>query len=494
MDDNIILQLAKALAPVLEQEKARQYGIGYKHDASGTPITTGYMHGPGGLLTFPGVDPTVFHTIYGATSILGQLPAMPSVYTNPTFLTLTGVGADTGNEKEDVCDDAPVGGLLSGCMLTSVFGRYERATPELELNRLGQRNDRADPLDLTLVGSPIAASGIFGSGVQSPSAPGDVILNEVSNKFWERNISLWRLLSKQLWVGSPTNNSGGKGYKELTSFSVLVNTGHTDAETNAACASLDSYVQDFNYANVASNGLNTVGVITNMYHQLYRRAELSGMLPVRWVICMRSEQFYELTAIWPCSYLSFRCATVLNTVNPAQTGPMQGVIDAQDAIRFRDEMRAGKYLMIDGVRLEVQLDDGMPELNGNNSGGHFPAGCFSSDIYFIPMSVVGGRSVTYLEYFQYQNPSLSDALGNMILGRIEGAFLTWPRQTNQCVVWQTKVEPRLIMRTPWLAGRLKNVVTCPIDHIVDSFPESPYFQDGGNSGRQGPSYYHSLWN
>lgn len=488
---NALEELAAALAPIMESQKAVRFGL--RHDASGTPISTGYSHGPGGLLTFPGVDPVVFSNMMGASSILGQLPAVPSVYTNPTFWTITGVGEDVGNEKDGVCDDAPVAGLMAGCLLTSVFGRYERATPELELNRLGQRNDRADPLDLTLVNSPIASSGIFGSGVQSNATPADIFVNEVSRKFWERNVSLWRLLSQQLWIGSPSNNVGispGGGYKEITGFAELVNTGHLDAETGAVCRNMDSYVTSFGYRRIDSSDSDIVAHITNMYHQVYRRAEMARILPVRWVMAMRSQLFYELTSIWPCSYLSFRCA-----VSPGFAGEtnMRGNIDAQDAIRFRDEMRSGKYLMIDGVRIEVVLDEGIPELDGNDSGGNFPSGCFSTDIYLIPMSVVGGRAVTYLEYFQYSNPSLNDALGNMILGRIEGAFLTWPRQTNQCVVWQTKVEPRLIMRTPWLAARLQNVVYCPIQHEPDAFPGDPYYLNDGRTSRPGPSLY-SHWN
>lgn len=488
---NALEILAEALGPIMAQQQAVRYGL--KHDATGNPITVGYSHGPGGLLTFPGVDPDVFNAAMGFDSMLSQLPAMPSVYTNPTFMSITGIGDDSGSEKVDVCDDAPVAGLMAGCLLTSVFGRYERATPELELNRLGQRNDRADPLDLRLIGSPLARTGIFDSGVRDPNAPGDVFTNEVSRKFWERNTSLHRLLAQQLWSGTPANNTGGGGYKELTGFNVLINTGHRDAETGAVCGNMDSYMVDFNYNRIDGNGLaNIVPAITNMYHQLYRRAELSGMLPVRWTIAMRSQLFYELTSIWPCSYLSFRCATPLININGAGPASMVGNIDAQDAIRFRDEMRSGKFLMIDGVRLDVVLDDAIPELSGNDSGGNFPAGCFSTDIYFIPMSVMASRAVTYLEYFQYANPSLEDALGNMILGRIEGAFLTWPRQTNQCVVWQTKVEPRLIMRTPWLAARMQHVVYCPIQHEQEAFPGDPYFLNEGRTSRPGPSYY-SQW-
>lgn len=472
--------LASQLAPYLEQQKARSFGL--KHDASGNPMDFGYMHGPGGLLTFPGVDPTIFHTIVGNTSIIGQLPATPSVQTNPTYFTVTGIQADVGSEKVDVCDDAPTAGLMKGCLLTSVFGRYERATEEVELNRLGQRTDRSDPMDLRLVGTPIASSGIFNRGTAAPS---DVLTNEISNLFWRQANSFWRLLSQQIWTGTPANNSAGLGYKELTGFETIVNTGHRDAETNVLCPSIDSLIMDFDFGSVSTSGADIVNAVTAMYHEIYRRAELMGMLPVRWVFAMRAQMFYELTAVWPCAYLSYRC-------NPSN-GATE-FIDSQDAIRFRDEMRAGRYLLIDGVRVEVVLDSGIPELTGNDNGGNFPRGCFSSDIYLIPMSVVGGQAVTFLEYFQYSNPSLEDALGRMVLGRIEGAFLTWVRQTNQCVVWQSKIEPRLVLRTPWLAARLQNVVYCPAIHERDPFPASPYFVDGGKTNRvaQGPSYF-SLW-
>lgn len=490
METNVLENFAAALAPLLERQKARQYGIGFKHDSPGDPRETGYLHGPGGVLSMPGVDPVMFHTIAGNASILGQIPAVASTTMYPTFQTLTGVGDDEGEEKDDVCDDAMVAGLLSGCILTSVFGRYERATPEIELNRLGQRNDRNDPMDLQLIGSPIASSGIFNSGTQSAQAPGDVLTNEISALFWERNISLWRQASRQVWVGNPANNSAGGGYKEMTGLSLLVNTGHKDAYTNASCPAMDSLITSFGYQNLAGASSNIVDKFVTVYHQLYRKAELTGILPVRWVVAMRSQMFYELTAVWPCSYLSYRCTT-----SPGVAGSNLNVnVDANEAIRFRDEMRAGRYLMVDGVRLDVVLDDGIPELTGNDSGGHFPNGCYSSDIYFIPMSVVGGRQVTYMEYFDYTNPSLRAALGDgMTIGRVEGAFLTTMRQKNWCVVWQTKFEPRLIMRTPWLAARIQNVVYCAEIHEPTAFPGDPYFTDpGGEDSRPGPSLY-SLW-
>lgn len=484
MSDPILETLATALGPYLNAQKARQYGVGRKHDITGTPVTNQYMHGPEGMLTFPGVDPAVFQAIMGDDSIIGNLPATPSVYTNPTYWTMTGIRDITGDQKSDVCDDAPVAGLMKGCLVTSVFGRYELATPLLELNRLGQRNDRADPLDLRLIGTPIGSSGAF-RGNAGTAAPADVLTNEISAKFFELDMAFHRLLVDQIWNGNPTNNAAAGGYKEMTGIALLVNTGYHDAETGIACAAMDSYVSDFGNRRVDTNGEQLVAYVTNLYRQVKERARRSGVTPVRWAFAMRPDLFYEITAIWPCSYLTYRCTAAGGSTNNA-------VIDAQDAVRIRDEMRAGAYLLIDGERVEVLLDDAITELDGNSSGGNFPRGCFASDIYLLPFSVAG-RSTLYLEYADYQNPSLRDAIGEQILARVEGAFITWPRQTNLCLQWQSKIEPRLVLRTPWLAARLQNVVYCPIEHTREPFPNDPYFVNGGRSSRNGPSFY-QLWN
>lgn len=462
------------LEQMLRQKEEEKYSI--KHDATGTPISVGYSHGPGGLLSFPGTDPDVFHTIMGNKSLLGQLPTKPSLYTNPTYYTITGVQDRTGSEKTDPCDNAPTAGLMKGCLLTSVFGRYENATPELELNRLGQRNDRADPMDLRMIGSPIHGTGLFTTGIGNPAEPADLFINEVSRKFWELGIAFHRQIAGQLWNADPANNSAGGGYKEMTGFAQLINTGHVDIETGNACASLDSIIRNFASARLDSNCDTAVQVITDILFHLDDRANRTGLTPVRYVLAMRQQLFYELTRCWPCSYLTYRCQV---------TGNEQVQVNAEAQRKMQDEMWEGRYLLVDGKKIEVVLDDGIAETEA-------AAGCFDTDIYFIPMSVIGGQAVTYLEYFEYQNPSMQDALSNMILGRGEGAFFVWPRQTNQCVVWQAKIEPRLVLRTPWLAARLQNVRYCPIQHLRDTFPADSYHVDGGRTSRSGPSYY-SLW-
>lgn len=482
METNAMEILAEALLPALQNVQTKRYGR--KHDASGTPISVGYSHGPGGNLTFPGVDPAVFHTIVGNRGILGQLPSMPSVVTDPTYLVITGVQADSGSEPATTCDNAPTAGLMKAGMMRSVFGDYQRATPELDFSRLGARTDRADPMDLALVGSPINAGGVFAGGQRNPDLPGDLLTNEISRKFWELNVSFHRLLSRQVWQGSPANNNAGGGYREMTGLDVLINTGHVDAETNLALPSLDSTLVSFGNVNVNSDGDALVNALSYMYMVKRDLAERTGLMPVRWVFAMRPELFWEVTSVWPCAYLTYRCQV---------TGNERVNIDAADQVRFRDEMRAGRYLLINGERIEVVLDDGINYDDGNSSGGAFPAGCFRSDIYLIPMSVVGGRSVLYLEHFDFANPSAQSALGTGILNmRAEGAFLTWPRQTNTCFVFQSQIKPRLVLRTPWLAARLQNVVYCPTLNPRQPFTDDTYFVDGGKTSRVGPSYY-ALW-
>lgn len=479
MSDTAVLDsLLDALA---ERQAVKQKGVGYKHDAGGTPIASGYFHGPGGLLSYPGTDPEVFHTIVGNKGIIGQLPTKPSLYTDPTFTILTGVQGDTGSEKTTLCGDPPYGGLTKGCIVTAPFGRYERATRELELNRLGQRVDRSDPVDLRVVGSPINANSIFGAGPGNPAMPGDLLTNEVTKFLFERAVSFHRLLSNQMWIGSPVNNAATGAYKEFLGFQGLVNTGFVDAISGTACPSLDSDVKNFNYAQVHASGPALVDSLTSMMRYLKSLASRTGVDPVRWVFVMRESAFDQVARAWPCSYLTYRCQV---------TTDQELVVNGTDQVAMRDAMIQGKYLLIDGTKFEVVIDDGIPE----NTAAHPNVGesCFSSDIYIIPMSVLGGRAVTYMEYFQYANPSIRSALGNLILGEIEGAFITWPRQTNQCVVFNAKVEPRLLLRTPWLAGRLQNVQYCPLQHERDPFPDDPYFVDGGQTGRPGPSLW-GLW-
>ncbi len=456
----------------------------FRHDAPGSPGAAGYAHGPGGLLSFPGLDPQVFQTIVGVRpGVLGEIPTRPSVFTDPVYEILTGVQTNTGTNKVDVCDDAPVAGLTKGGKVSIPFGRYEFSTRELELNRMGQRNDRADPVDLRIVGNAIPSGSIFGV---DQTMPQNVLTNEMEKAFFERNVFAHRTLAQQVWVGTPANNSAGGGYKELVGLQSQVNTGYVDAETGVALPSLDSDVKDANFTCIDRDADSIIDAITYLYRFVRTLASQTGVDPVRWMFAMREELWYELTKVWPCAYFLGGCTVV-------DASGQRIVIDAKDQIDLRDQMRQGRFLLIDGVKVDVILDDGIPELTAGDSAS-IDEGCFASDIFLLPMSVLGGTATLLLEHFDFENASIQSAISSMVIAqtRTGGAWIDTVRQTNWCLQWQMKIEPRLILRTPWLAGRLNNVCYCPLQHTREPFPSDPYFVDGGETQRPGPSYF-SLW-
>lgn len=452
--------------------------IGFKHDSPGTPISGGFMHGPGGLLSYPGVDPTVFSTIAGPMGLLGQLPTSPSVYVSPLYETVTGISAATGEEAQAACDPGPTAGYLKGAIVMAPFGKYRMNTPELDITRLGQRNDRADPMDLQLVGSPIG--GATFSPFATQAIPGDVFTNEMSARVLTRNVAMDRKLRHQLWIGSPTNNVDD-GYKELTGLETLVATGYKDAITGTSAPAMDSNIIDFNYQQAGGDLVETVAW---MFRNARVRALRTGVEPVRWVYAMREEAFWEITAAWPCAYYLGGCTVV-------DADGQRINIDARDQIDLRDQMRSGRFLLVDGVRIEVVLDDGIP-FDSNTTNGSVASGCFASDIYLLPMSVAG-RSTLFLEYFDFQNPSVASALAIGLQARANGPFLETWTQTRNCFQVQIEIEPRLVLRTPWLAARLQNVLYCPIGTPAQPFPEDPYFVNGGVQGTRTPPYYYNLW-
>ena len=182
--------------------------------------------------------------------------------------------------------------------------------------------------------------------------------------------------------------------------------------------------------------------------------------PVSWLITMRTDLWQELTACWPCSYMTYRCTT-------RDSDQDRLIINANEQLQMRDEMRNGMYLLIDGIKFPVITDDGITEETDTDSA-QIDAGQFASDIYVIPMSVRGSIPTTYFEYVDYSQGAMlavqDGHLGNHYWTDGGRFFWTYGRQ-NWCVKWETKIEPRIILRTPQLAGRIQNVLYEPLQHV-----------------------------
>jgi hypothetical protein len=295
-------------------------------------------------------------------------------------------------------------------------------------------------------------------------------------------------LSQQLSIGNPANNNTGGGYREFPGLDILVSTGKIDAISGTTCPSLDSDVKDFNYSLVCNGVSDIVDYISYMFKYLRHNATRMGFDPVEWVITMRPELFYEITACWPCSYLTYRCNANSNSDAVPQ-------FDSAAAVKFRDEMRNGSYLMIDGIRVPVIEDDGIAEeVNGDNV--NIGPAQYASNIYFLPLSVKGGFGTLYWEYKDYSRtliPAAADGRMSQNYWTDGGRFAWTSDIKNWCAIWEALIEPRVILRTPQLAGVIQNVRYQPLQHTRQPFPTDPYFKDGGATSRPGPSLY-SDWN
>ena len=247
-------------------------------------------------------------------------------------------------------------------------------------------------------------------------------------------------------------------------------------------------MRDFGSLDVKTNSLAIVLQIRNIYRNLRFLAQRAGLDPVQWVITMPFGLFYELTEVWPIAY-STTAATVVPTGATLFVGG-----DSQMAMR--DGMRGdlmnyvGQYLLIDGQQVPVVIDDAIPETQAGPS--------WVSDIYFVPLTVMGGIPVTYWEAFNYDGPGSAIELARQFTPgdsyyTTDGGRFMWHKKppTNFCVQVVAKTEPRLLLLTPYLAARLQNVKYTPIEHERSWDPASGYFVNGGSTGQDTtvPSYY-----
>lgn len=487
--------LINALAEMVQAKMKESSGpgswqAGWKHDSpSGSPSSP-YYTGPGGLFGVDGLERDLISTRIQPRGLASVLPAVGTNRMNPLYGYITGFLDVSGTVANGVCDDPQTAGPGKSCIQTAQFGRYSFQSRELEINRLGQQIDRGEFQDLRIINDPLLET--LGTMV-NPDVPGGPMLGrEVLMRFMEMGISFQNALIPQVYTGNPANNSAGGGYAEFPGLDILIGTNKVDALTGTNCPSLDSDIKNFNYAKVdsVSSNADIVNVLSYLMRYLRHNAEGMGLTPVRWVMTMRRALFWELTAVWPCSYLTYRCI-----MRSADNNMLN--VDANDAVAMRDAMRSGSYLVMDGERFDVIIDDGIVEETESQIAAIDP-GCFASDIYIIPMTVMGGMVVTNWEYFDYSQGPMTGIADGRLTDQYwtDGGRYLWHKKppVNWCVQWLAKIEPRLILRTPQLAGRITNVQYCPLQHERQPFPDDPYFVNGGvSTARSGPSLY-SDWN
>lgn len=450
--------------------------------APGTTSSETYFHGPGGLFAGTCAEEQVLSLRMSPRGISQVLRALPSVFTHPEFAYITGV-IETANQSEPSteCATCPSGQTQS-CIQTAPFGFICRETDTITPNRAIERVNQCD-FDRGFLNDLLGPADLFQPIRNLPLNQLQQIITAYA--MVEVGILLQNRLNNTVWQGSPANNIG-TGYAEFIGLDLLISTGKVDAYTGTTCPALDSDVKDFGYQKVGymvNNGFQIVQWMEAMDAYLYNNAELTQMLPVEWVYVMRPELWYELSNIWPIAYHTTRNITI-----PANN---RVFLDGADHVRMRDEMREGMFLWINGRKRQVITDHGILEYDSSDQDD-VDKGCFSSNLYQLPVTYLGGRPSTYFEHKDYRQFSLDLPYlrGKNDWWTDDGRFLWALEQVKWCYTLSAKMEARIILRTPQLAGRINNIQYCPVQHFRSPDPLEDYFVKGGDDDRPTPS----LWN
>jgi hypothetical protein len=420
----------------------------------------------GGLFTRPGVTPGMFSAV---PAVLSGLYAMLFVGTtnlvNPEYDVITGIKASTGSNPTSFCGTPPLAGDMKVGTTRAQFGEFFMGTEKIELNKAGGRVNLGD-MDRYLINNIAAQSSILPDILRDPN-----INTEIGMFIYRFGVTAIRVKSRVLFSGnnSLSNTNTETGFiKEFDGFDRLIKTGYLDLESGNAITAMDSIVKDFSNADatVAANGV--VDLIAQVDYQLMDLASRTGLDPLNIGLAMRPDMFWALTQMWPCSYLTVNCGVDNTTTNRVN-------VDAAQQVQMRDSMRQGNFLWVNGKQVRVFLEDGIEQAAAGPG--------FSSTIYFIPFSA-GGQRVTYIEGFDQQNTGIAafrDAAGISNYRTANGGlWAVTSRQTGFCYELLFAAQPRLVMRTPFLAARIENVVyKLTQGYSRSPFPDEAYFANGG---------------
>lgn len=470
--DEKVTELLEKMTTLLEMREKEMHEKTPAQWGTNTPL-----HGSGGIFAVPGLERdilTAHMRPYGITSVL---PRIPTVYQDPRFGTITGFTAMSGSQPDHACDDAPTG-YMKGCNLTARFGRIRYDTNTIDIDNVMLKLHRGDFTDLMLRGQLLGLTGLTPSGLNQSQVLNLVTMAEMVTV----GVAFEREFNRQVWQGVTTVAN------EFAGLDVQIATGQVDADTNTACPALDSDVKNFGYDLVDGDARDIVEYLSSLVWYLGNIADNTGLAPVNWIIAMRPGLWHELSAVWPCRYNSYRC-----TIHNAND--VEGTIDATDMTAIRDAMRAGNYIDIEGKRFPVILDTGIHEENPADNANIRP-GQYASSIYIVPLSVQGGFQTTYMEYVDYRQAQPDvNLLNNMqTFWWTDQGFYNWAlEQVKWCYKIAGKVEPRVVLRAPHLAGRIDAIKYSPLQHERDADPSSSYFKDGGVSLRTAISAPYSPW-
>jgi hypothetical protein len=436
--------------------------------ATGTPFH-GPLHGNTaqfGIFSNPGVRPERWSTLARPWSLASILTPVQSVYWQEKLEIMTGQTAGAGDNASNWCDDPPTPGENKVCQQIFSWGDFYMKGKLNVLPYIGQLRDRAD------VPAEIINAGPSGN----PYMP-DLMYqltdtqSQVRKEIYNIGIEFERGFDVMLVQGNAAATIGQRGwFNDFTGLDLQIKTGYTDAVSGLACSAMDSAVETFggNISGTSTDGTtrNIVQMLGDLYYGLTQRASKFGMSGTRWVIVMREELFKSFVDQYSCLYNLYSCSGSQYEENN---------IDQMTTNQLRLQMYNGRYLLINGVAVPVVFTEGIAQTTP-------AANTFESDMYIVPVNYAG-RSLLNLEYFPMSNQYLtefSNAMGGIDRTVMNnGMWLASVEETAMCKELHFGTRMRLILETPFLAGRIDNLQYSFNAPIRNALPGASFYSNGG---------------
>lgn len=445
-----------------------------KHTPASTTPDAPTLHGPfpesttqWGIFSRPGVRPQRYSALTRPWSLANVLGLESSNLLTEILEVMTGVtDASGGTNATSWCGNPPVPGQAKVCQQIYKWGKWFMKTHLNVLPEIGTLRNRSDvPAQIMNAGpsnNPFIPDLMYRLADPQSQLQYELFLVGVA---LERRLEI--VLARGNNATAAANTQVG-WMAEFNGLDQLVKTGHTDAVTGLTCPAMDSVVINYN-ANVNTTtvgGRNIVQVISDMVYGIRQRAVKNGMSP-SWVFVMREELFKSLVENYVCNYNTYRCSGATNQ-------PLNN--DAAEINRMRLAMQNGMYLEVDGVPYPVVWTEGIADATPL-------ANTHESDLFFIPVSDAG-TPLTRIQYFPMDNQYIQEFsafAGDQIAILNNGMYMAAPRDNGFCKEYLFGAKMRLILETPWLAGRIDNLQYTFSANIRNAIPDASFYADGGIS-------------
>lgn len=413
-----------------------EMGVGLGQKADAVP-----PHGVNALLSAAGVNPNMHSTVVAPSNFAEALPLYPSENENELFEVITGQTADSGTNPENVCSNPTQTGYLKVAQVVATFGQIWHGTKQINVADHLKRLNRADINRnlLNYAGNP--------ANKYTPMLPtGNDINTVVRKEFLEFGTSMQLNMSHVMVQGLLTNTgaSAQTGFiKEFDGISRWIRTGYTDNVSSVAAEALDSLVTDYGSGLLDGDAYTH---LANVRRTLRMNGLNMGMGEVVHLLLMHPYAMFPLVDTVACNFYTTRCST---------TGLNDGQSLAVHALN--QEMMNNMYIPVDNQRVPFVWDWSVPATYNAATD------IWESDFFFVPLMDGVGDALTYVEYLPFNTVAASELFNT---GGPSDEFMLFnngmyvARRSsgeNLCIIFKFHAQMRLVMRTPWLAGRVDNV-------------------------------------